>query len=39
VIRLSGGGVNLGGVVEAQPFYEKTCGALVIPGSERGIYG
>ncbi len=29
----------IGGVAEAQPFYEKVCGAFVIPGSERGIYG
>jgi GNAT superfamily N-acetyltransferase len=29
----------IGGVFEAQPFYEQVCGAFVIPGSERGIYG
>jgi ribosomal protein S18 acetylase RimI-like enzyme len=29
----------IGGVHNAQPFYEKVCGAFVIPGSERGIYG
>ena len=29
----------IGGVFEAQPFYEKVCGAFVIPGSEKGIYG
>ena len=29
----------IGGVYDAQPFYEKVCGAYVIPGSERGIYG
>ena len=28
----------IGGVVEARPFYEKVCGAFVIPGSEKGIY-
>jgi predicted N-acetyltransferase YhbS len=28
----------IGGVGEARPFYEKVCGAFVIPGSERGIY-
>jgi len=28
----------IGGVHDAQPFYEKVCGAFVIPGSERGIY-
>jgi len=29
----------IGGVFEARDFYEKVCGAFVIPGSERGIYG
>ena len=29
----------IGGVYDAQPFYEKVCGAFVIPGSEKGIYG
>ena len=29
----------IGGVHDAQPFYEKVCSAFVIPGSERGIYG
>ncbi|MEX2158357.1 MAG: GNAT family N-acetyltransferase [Dehalococcoidia bacterium] len=29
----------IGGVGEARPFYEKVCGAFVIPGSEKGIYG
>ncbi len=28
----------IGGVGPAE-FYEKVCGAFVIPGSERGIYG
>lgn len=28
----------IGGVAGAQPFYEKVCGAFVIPGSEQGIY-
>jgi hypothetical protein len=28
----------IGGVFEARPFYEKVCGAFVIPGSEHGIY-
>jgi predicted N-acetyltransferase YhbS len=28
----------IGGVYDAQAFYEKVCGAFVIPGSETGIY-
>lgn len=29
----------IGGVFEARPFYEKVCGAFLIPGSDKGIYG
>jgi hypothetical protein len=28
----------IGGVFEARAFYEKVCGAFVIPGSDKGIY-
>ncbi len=28
----------IGGVGEAVPFYEKVCGAFLIPGSDPGIY-
>jgi len=29
----------IGGVGDARAFYEKACGAFVIPGSEIGVYG
>jgi len=29
----------IGGVGDARAFYEKTCDAFVIPGSEIGVYG